>query len=369
MTERNPEKPKRRLEEGKELEALKAIDIARTNTVSELVDAMAMTAFGGRRVGEAAEVLLEMIQNPDCFRILTLSGAMTVAKQSLAICEMIERGWVHAIISTGALICHGIIEGQGMKHFKRPSGLNDSKLYLKGYNRVYDTIEPEINFRQVEDLIKDYLRKLREDQGDHPIRISSQEFCFSLGKYMTKGNDNVRGILKSAHKHNIPVYIPAITDSELSFSFLIENLELVEEKGSNLDLIEPLNDFTLIFDPISDLWDFLRRILKAKKLGLITLGGGVPRNWAQQVGPLSEIIADRLNWDYGIKKYAYGIRICPEPDHWGGLSGSTFAEAKSWGKFESNARTAEVFADATIVLPLLIRTVIERLETGDVTLE
>ncbi|MHA2232011.1 MAG: deoxyhypusine synthase family protein, partial [Candidatus Hodarchaeales archaeon] len=162
---------------------------------------------------------------------------------------------------------------------------------------------------------------------------------------------------------NVPVYIPAVTDSELGLNFLIENLELVEEKGSNLDLIKPLNDFMLKFDPISDLWDFMRRILKTKKLGLIVIGGGVPRNWAQQIGPMSEIMEDRLNWQYGIKKYAYGIRICPEPDHWGGLSGSAFTEAKSWGKFESNARTAEVFADATIILPLLIRTVIERLET------
>lgn len=362
MTERSPDKPRRYLEEGKGLEALKPIDITRTSTISDLVEAMSKTAFGGRRVGEAAEVLLDMILDDDCFRVLTLSGAMTVAKQSLIICEMIERGWIHAIISTGAMICHGVIEGRGMKHFKRPSDLTDSKLYLKGYNRIYDTIEPEANFRHVEELVKDYLRKLREDQAAHPIQISSQEFCFSLGKYLANGNDSVTGILKSAYKHNIPVYIPAITDSELGLNFLIANLELVEEKGSNLDLIRPLTDFALIFDPISDLWDFLRRILKAKKLGLITIGGGVPRNWAQQVGPMSEIIAGRLKWQYGIKKYAYGIRICPEPDHWGGLSGSTFTEAKSWGKFEPNARTAEVFADATIVLPLLIRAVIERLE-------
>jgi len=65
-----------------------------------------------------------------------------------------------------------------------------------------------------------------------------------------------------------------------------------------------------------------------------------------------------------LKRYAYGVRICPEPVHWGGLSGSTYTEAVSWGKFvppEEGGQFAEVFDDATVALPLIVGAVLERI--------
>ena len=65
-----------------------------------------------------------------------------------------------------------------------------------------------------------------------------------------------------------------------------------------------------------------------------------------------------------LKRYNYGLRICPEPVHWGGLSGSTYTEAVSWGKFvppEEGGRFAEVFDDATVALPLVVGAVLDRL--------
>ena len=82
---------------------------------------MSHTAFGGRRLGEAADVLEAMVRDPDCFRVVTVSGAMTIAKQGLLLCEMIDRGWVQAVVTTGALMTHGFSEGAGMLHFKHRS--------------------------------------------------------------------------------------------------------------------------------------------------------------------------------------------------------------------------------------------------------
>ena len=56
-----------------------------------------------------------------------------------------------------------------------------------------------------------------------------------------------------------------------------------------------------------------------------------------------------------LKRYHYGLRICPEPVYWGGLSGSPYSEAISWGKFVPPAeggKFGEVFVDATVGLPL-----------------
>ena len=100
------------------LTPLAPLDPAAATTVAALVRAKSQPAFGGRRLGEAAEVLEARVRDDECYRVLTISGAMTIAKQGMVLCEMIERGWIHAIVSTGALMTHGLSEAAGLLHFK-----------------------------------------------------------------------------------------------------------------------------------------------------------------------------------------------------------------------------------------------------------
>ena len=121
------------------------------------------------------------------------------------------------------------------------------------------------------------------------------------------------------------------------------------------------------YNPFLDLHDYTRRILAAKRLGIFTVGGGVPRNWAQQAGPFVETLNMRLGTELPVPRFQYAVRLCPEPDHWGGLSGCTYAEGVSWGKFvarEEGGRFAEVHCDATIAWPLLVRAMIEERGEG-----
>ena len=77
--------------------------------------------------------------------------------------------------------------------------------------------------------------------------------------------------------------------------------------------------------------------------------------------------SSRLGTDEPVRRYKYAVRICPEPEHWGGLSGCSYTEGVSWGKFvpeSEGGRFAEVFADATIAWPLIFRAVIERLDAN-----
>jgi deoxyhypusine synthase len=118
------------------------------------------------------------------------------------------------------------------------------------------------------------------------------------------------------------------------------------------------------YNPFLDLNSFARLALGAKRLGIFTIGGGVPRNWAQEVGPYVDITNHRLGVDLTPPRYTYGVRLCPEPGHWGGLSGCTYSEGVSWGKFvppSEGGRFAEVYADATTVWPLLMKGVLEEL--------
>ena len=329
------------------LEPLVPLDIGRLDSIDALVSAMANTAFGGRRLGEAADALEEMVRDQDCFRVVTISGAMTIAKQGLVLCEMIDRGWVQAVVATGALMTHGFVEGAGMLHFKHRQSMADEELFSRGYNRVYDTIELEKNLDDAEALLDGVL------SGIEPgTTLSSHSLLARVGD-MLERNDAGRAILRSAVNRDVPIYVPAFTDSELGLDFAIHNRRLVAAGKT-----------PFAFDPFLDLEDFAERVRQHERLGIFTIGGGVPRNWAQQIAPYLEISADRLGRDEPVRRYRYAVRICPEPEHWGGLSGCSYTEGVSWGKFvpeSEGGRHVEVHADATIAWPIIVRAVIERM--------
>jgi deoxyhypusine synthase len=328
------------------LAPLAPLDPSEARSIDEMLRAMGQTAFGGRRLGEAADVYEAMVRDPDCFRVLTISGAMTIAKQGLLVCEMIDRGWVQALVTTGALMTHGLCEGAGMLHFKHRPDMKDEELYEKGYNRVYDTIELERNLDDAEQILRRVLTEL-------PVEtvLSSHRVCALLGRDLERSAPG-RAILASASRRDVPVYVPAFTDSELGLDLAIHN-HTRRRAGKT----------PFPFDPFDDLDHFAERVRRHETLGILTIGGGVPRNWAQQVGPYLEILRHRLHGDEPVRRYKYAVRICPEPEHWGGLSGCSYEEGVSWGKFvprSQGGRFAEVFADATIAWPLLVRAVMER---------
>lgn len=329
------------------LKAVTPLDLSKIKTVNDLVTQMAFTSFGARSVGEAADVFYKMVKDKDCFVVLTLSGALTVAKMGLVICDMIDNGLVGAVISTGAIMAHGFVEAAGMAHFKYEKNMDDEELYCAGYNRIYDTLELEKNLDDVETIFKSVLGGI-----DRDTILSSRFLNKKVGEYLAKKIKG-RGILKSAYLKKIPIFIPAYTDSELGLDLGIYN------RGAKLKKEKPFR-----FDPFLDLEDFTDLVKAQKKIGIFTVGGGVPRNWAQQVGPYLDIIAKRIKTGGGFKRYQYGVRICPEPVYWGGLSGCTYSEGISWGKFVppgEGGQWAEVYADATIALPLVVKAVLERL--------
>jgi deoxyhypusine synthase len=328
-----------------------ALDLSAIGSVDDLVRGMASTAFGGRNLGEAADVFEAMVRDPDCFVVLTLSGAMTVAKQGLVIAEMIDRGWVQAIVSTGALMTHGLVESAGMVHFKHDPRMPDEELFEKGYNRVYDTLELEQNLDDTERI----LNRLLDTVPDGEI-LSSHRLNRMIGRLLSE-EARGRGPLRSAYEKDVPVYVPAFTDSELGLDYATHN------HRRRLEGRPPIP-----FEPFEDLDDFHHRFIAARRHGIFTIGGGVPRNWAQQVAPYIDILGKRVPDLYHPPcRYRYAVRICPEPVEWGGLSGCSYSESVSWGKIvpaSEGGRWAEVKADATIAWPLLMRAVLERLEAN-----
>lgn len=342
------------------LTPLTTLDPDKIGDFDELLTAMGRTAFGGRCLGEALDVLEAMVTDPDCLVVGTFSGAMTVAKQSKLIMKMIDEGWLDVVVSTGALMAHGFIESIGLKHFKyEPAKMNDPELFDAGYNRVYDTLEPEANFAQAELVMREVMHQLMDvEKVQH---LSSELICKAVGKHLAS-KYNGPGILKSAYKKDVPVYIPAFTDSELALDVACA---ILAKNFGHMDGSAGPADLPFQFNPFLDLFSYSKKIHGAKKMAIFTIGGGVPRNWAQQVGPFFDVMADRLEReDLPERRFTYAIRICPEPVHWGGLSGCTYQEGISWGKFVPPAEGgmfAEVHSDATIAWPILIKGLQDRL--------
>jgi deoxyhypusine synthase len=331
---------------------LKSLDIKKSGDFSSLLTAMSQTAFGGRALGEAQEVFYKMVTDADCLKVGTFSGAMSVAKMGLLICDMIDWGWLDIIISTGALMAHGLIESVGLTHYKHSPQHSDSDLYALGYNRIYDTLEMEKNLNHIEEVISQVLNRM--DLKNSPL--SSELFCWEVGKYLSEITDQP-GILRNAYLKGVPVYIPAFTDSELGLDLATWVIRKMLKEKKAVGPEEALTNMALNFNPFIDLGSYTRRIIQAPKMGIFTIGGGVPRNWAQQVGPFLDILQYRLKEEIPLKQFTYGVRICPEPAYWGGLSGCTYSEGVSWGKFvsfEEGGRYAEVLCDATIAWPVLM---------------
>src|ERR1019366_96335 len=144
----------------------------------------------------------------------------------------------------------------------------------------------------------------------------------AIGAHLAKRGKE-RGILKSAYEKKVPVFVPAFSDSELGLDYALTNRERDKQGKARFR-----------FDPFEDLEHFAATLLSQKRLGIFTIRGG-------------------------------GLRICPEPVYWGGLSGSPYSEAVSWGKFVPPAeggKFGEVFVDATVGLPLIVTAVLERLK-------
>lgn len=319
------------------------IDGKRRSTVSLL---RTLGRYGGlaAQVVRGAKALEAMVCDKNCVRFLTISGAMTVGKMDLVICDMIERGMIHAISSTGALMAHGLVSSIGLKHYKYNPRYDDTELARRKLNRVTDTLEPETNLDTVEEVIGEVIDNLDGKETLSPTALNRL-----IGKYLAEHYPNERGILKSAYLQKVPVFVPAFVDSELGNDIYIHNIKRRRRKKK-----------PILMDLERDSKELIEIVTGAKRFGIFSIGGGVPRNNVQNVAPLIEIINERLGPTYPNRRFSYGVRICPDKPHFGHLSGCTYSENESWRKADKDGIYAEMLADATQVWPFLIKYLMEK---------
>lgn len=312
-------------------------------SVRTYIESVAGSSYQSRELGRALHVYDRMLESENTVIFLALAGAMIPAGLRSMIVDMIEHRLIDGIVSTGANCIHDIVESIGQPHYRiDPSHVSDGKLGELKLNRVYDTVMPEDGFVRAEHLLLDLFGDLK--QG-YPY--TTREFLHSIGTMLTeRGIAITPGMVTTMAKHRLPFYCPAITDSELGIDLLYGRWQ----RGQNV-----------VIDTIADTGESSEVVwqthLAGGQVGVITVGGGTPRNFIQQTAPC----LDCAGRAYPGHKFAVGITT--DAPHWGGLSGSTFEEAESWRKY-NNPEHATVRADATIILPMLYAAQKERIASG-----
>jgi deoxyhypusine synthase len=312
---------------------------------------MGNTAYQGRKLGEAVDVWEAMIKDKDLTIVLGLSGSMSTAGQWKLVNWLIEKRFIDVIVSTGANVSEDIIEAMGYSYWQGSHIVNDQELLKEDINRYYDVYGKETDYRKMEELLTTFILTLKTD-----FHYSSVEFFYLLGNFLTK--KSVNSIVAVAAKNKVPIFSPAMTDSAYGEAFLM---------GKN-------QGHSVILDSVKEFDQFVSIGEKTKDVGVIYIGGGVPKDLTQliaiSVSPRTEDkgvsgrtghLRKSLQEYYYPHKYA--IQITTDSPQWGGLSGCTLEEAVSWGKIENLGKRAVCYCDATIALPLITHALNERVKS------
>ena len=302
------------------------IDITRIDA-RPIIDSMAGMSFTSRDLARAASIYNKMLSDPDCAIILTIAGSTSAGGCMQLYSDLVRYNMVDAIVATGASIVDmDFFEALGFRHYQAEAEVDDRKLRELGIDRIYDTYIDEQELQACDSTIADLADSLQ------PRPWSSREFIAEMGCWLTNHAKKSGSLVATAFEHGVPIFCPAFTDSSAGFGLVLHQDRNPERH--------------LTIDSIRDFRELTEVKIAAGQTGLLMIGGGVPKNFAQD----TVVCAGILGKEVDPHKYAVQITVADVRD--GACSSSTLREACSWGKVDvSNEQM--VYAEATSALPLL----------------
>jgi len=308
-------------------DAVKHIDIKSFDS-TEIIEAMKNMSFTARDTARAAEIFNRMISDDECTIILCIAGSTSAAGCMQIYVDMVKYNMVDVIVATGAAIVDmDFFEALGFKHYKGTPFVDDRKLRELYIDRIYDTFIDEEQLQVCDNTIKEIADSLT------PGPYSSREFIKEMGRYLVDNEERPDSLVQTAYENDVPIFCPAFSDSSAGFGLVSHQVEF-EENHVSIDSVKDFRELTEIK-------------IKSPVSGLFMIGGGVPKNFAQDTVVCAEILGKPSN----MHKYAVQITVADPRD--GACSGSTLKEASSWGKVDTIYEQM-VYAEATSVLPLII---------------
>ncbi|HLI66395.1 MAG TPA: deoxyhypusine synthase [Caulobacteraceae bacterium] len=296
-----------------------------------VIDAMRGMSFTSRDTARAADILSMAIEDAACSTWLTLAGSTSAGGCMHVYRDMVRFGMIDAVVATGAsIIDMDFFEALGFKHYQAAGEVDDGVLRGLYIDRIYDTYIDEEELQACDGAIKTIADSLE------PRPYSSREFIHEIGKWLAAGNAKKPGsLIQTAFEEEAPIFCPAFTDSSAGFGLVKHQVERIKAKAPYVSI-----------DAVADFRELTDVKIAAKTTALFMVGGGVPKNFAQDTVVCAEI----LGIEADMHKYAVQITVADVRD--GACSSSTLKEASSWGKVETTHEQM-VFAEATTVVPLI----------------
>ncbi len=304
-----------------------------------VVDSYRKAAFQARNLAEAADIFAEMIDEPRCAVILTLAGSLVSAGLKEALITLVECDMIDVIVATGAVVVdQDFFEALGFRHYMAPRSpdapaAHDEELRALGIDRIYDTYVDESELQRCDRVVG------RIFDGLEARPWSSRELMRELGAYLERHRGDARSIVLAAYRKEVPVFVPALSDSSAGFGMVAHR---ARAGGAGLPHIA--------FDSGKDFHELAQIKLAAEETGLLMVGGGVPKNFAQDSVVAAQMLADA---EEEVPMHGYAVQLTVADARDGGLSGSTLREATTWGKV-ATSRERMVYGEATLTLPLLV---------------
>jgi deoxyhypusine synthase len=308
-------------------EPVKHIDIKSFDS-TRIIEAMKDMSFSARDTAKAAELFNTMINDKDCTIILCIAGSTSAAGCMQIYADMIKHNMADVVVaSAAAIVDMDFFEAIGFRHYKGSTAVDDKKLRELYIDRIYDTFIDEEQLQICDNTIT----KIADSLPKRPY--SSREFIREMGKYLLETARKKDSLVQLAYENNVPIFCPAFSDSSAGFGLVKHQCEN-EKSHISIDSVKDFRELTEIK-------------IKSATSGLFMIGGGVPKNFAQD----TVICAEILGKSVPMHKYAVQITVADVRD--GACSGSTLKEATSWGKVDTGFKQM-VYAEAASVLPLII---------------
>jgi len=299
-------------EEPKGLEKIKGYDFNQKFDFHNLMKSCKTTGFQATELARAIEIIKEM-RKEKCTIFLGYTSGMVSSGLREIFRYLAEHKMIDVIVTTAGGIEEDIIKCLD-SFLLGKFNLSGKKLRERGINRIGNILVPNSRYVKFEEFLIPVLKKIDRI-------ITPSEFIHLLGKEI----NNKESIYYWAHKNNIPVFCPAITDGSIGdmlYVFMNKKPEFKIDIASDL---KKINDISLY----------------AEKTGVIILGGGLVKH---------HIV--NANLMRGGCDYAVYVNTSHEFD--GSEAGASPDEAVSWGKIKGEGKYAKVFGDATIIFPLIV---------------
>jgi deoxyhypusine synthase len=296
------------------------------------IEAMRKMSFTSRDTARAADILSMAIEDEDCSVWLTLAGSTSAGGCMHVYRDMLKYGMADVVVATGAsIIDMDFFEALGFRHYQAAGEVDDRELRALAIDRIYDTYIDEDELKACDNAIKEIADSLE------PRAYSSREFIREIGRWLAAGAARKAGsLIETAFEEDCPIFCPAFTDSSAGFG-------LVKHQSERLEAGRPY----LTIDSVADFRELTDVKIAARTTGLFMIGGGVPKNFAQD----TVVCAELLGVETEMHRYAIQVTIADVRD--GACSSSTLKEACSWGKVDVTYEQM-VFAEATTVVPLMV---------------